>query len=63
MWVILAMASAACFGVVSVIDKRLLDHHLASVFLLYLWIALVLSFNSGLVLLMTGHHLPSCPCP
>ena len=42
MWVILALASAACFGVVTVIDKRLLDHHLPGVSVLYLWIALVL---------------------
>ena len=54
MWVILALASAACFGVVSVIDKRLLDHHLPGVSVLYLWIALVLSFYSGLTLLLTG---------
>ncbi len=54
MWVILALASAALFGVVSVIDKRLLDHHLPGVSVLYLWIALVLSFYSGLVLLLTG---------
>ena len=54
MWVILALASAACFGVVSVIDKRLLDHHLPSVPVLYLWIALVLIFYSGLALLLTG---------
>ena len=54
MWVILALASAACFGVVSVIDKRLLDHHLPGVSVLYLWIALVLSFYAGLVLLLTG---------
>ena len=54
MWVILALASAACFGVVTVIDKRLLDHHLSGVSVLYLWIALVLSFYSGLVLLLTG---------
>ncbi len=57
MWVILALTSAACFGVVSVIDKRLLDHHLPGVSVLYLWIALVLSFYAGLVLLLTG--LPS----
>ena len=54
MWVILALASAACFGVVSVIDKRLLDHHLPGVTVLYLWIALVLSFYSALALLLTG---------
>lgn len=54
MWVILALASAACFGVVTVIDKRLLDHHLPGVSVLYLWIALVLGFYSGLVLLLTG---------
>ena len=54
MWVILALASAACFGVVTVIDKRLLDYHLPGVSVLYLWIALVLSFYSGLVLLLTG---------
>ena len=54
MWVILALASAACFGVVTVIDKRLLDHHLPGVSVLYLWIALVLSFYSVLVLLLTG---------
>ncbi len=54
MWVILALASAACFGVVSVIDKRLLDHHLPGVSVLYLWIALVFSYYAGLVLLLTG---------
>ena len=54
MWVILALASAACFGVVSVIDKRLLDHHLPGVSVLYLWIALVFSFYAGVVLVLTG---------
>ena len=54
MWVILALASAACFGVVSVIDKRLLDHHLPGVSVLYLWIALVFSFYAGVVLVFTG---------
>ena len=54
MWVILALASAACFGVVSVIDKRLLDYHLPGVSVLYLWIALVLGFYSALALLLTG---------
>ncbi len=54
MWVILALASAACFGVVSVIDKRLLDHHLPGVSVLYLWIALVFSLYAGVVLVLTG---------
>ena len=54
MWAILALASAACFGVVSVIDKRLLDHHLPSVSVLYLWIAIVLTFYLVIVLVATG---------
>jgi len=54
MWVIVALASAACFGVVSVIDKRLLDHHLPSVSVLYLWIAIVLTFYLVMVLAAIG---------
>lgn len=54
MWAILALSSAACFGIVSVIDKRLLDHHLPSVSVLFLWIAIVLSFYLVIVLAVIG---------
>ncbi len=54
MWAIVALASAACFGIVSVIDKRLLDHHLPSVSVLFLWIAIVLSFYLVIVLAAIG---------
>ena len=54
MWVLLALGSAVCFGFVSVVDKRLLYHHLPGVSVLYLWIALVLTVYAAAVLAATG---------
>ncbi len=54
MWVLLALGSAVCFGFVSVVDKRILDHHLRGVAALYLWIALLLTFYGVAVLLVVG---------
>ena len=54
MWVLLALGSAVCFGFVSVVDKRLLYHHLPGVSVLYLWIALVLTTYAVIVLALTG---------
>ena len=54
MWVLLALGSAVCFGFVSVVDKRLLYHHLPGVSVLYLWIALVLTTYAVIVLAVTG---------
>ena len=50
MWVFVALASAVCFGGVSVCDKRLLDHHLPSLSSLYLWIALSLALYIAIAL-------------
>lgn len=54
MWIFLALTNAALFGIVSVVDKRLLDRHLPSVPVLYLWISLVLVFYSAIALALTG---------
>ena len=54
MWVLLALGSAVCFGFVSVLDKRLLDHHLPGVAALYLWLALVLTIYAIAALAMAG---------
>ena len=54
MWMLLALGSAVCFGFVSVLDKRILDHHLRGVAALYLWIALLLTFYGVAVLLVVG---------
>ena len=54
MWVLLALGSAVCFGFVSVVDKRLLYHHLPGVSVLYLSIALVLTTYAVIVLAVTG---------
>ena len=54
MWILMALGSAACFGIVSVIDKRLLSYNLPSVTVLYLWIALVLAFYAIVTFTLTG---------
>ncbi len=54
MWALVALASAAIFGVVSIVDKRILDHHLPAVPVLYLWIVLYLSFYTAIALGLTG---------
>lgn len=54
MWALVALASAALFGAVSVIDKRVLDRHLPNVSVLYLWIVLYLAFYTSIVLGLTG---------
>jgi len=59
MWALWALASAASHGIIAVLDKRLLDHHLPGVSVLYLWIALVLAVDASLVLLFTG--FPASP--
>ncbi|MFQ6030962.1 MAG: EamA family transporter [Dehalococcoidia bacterium] len=59
MWALWALASAASHGIIAVLDKRLLDHHLPGVSVLYLWIALVLAVDAVLVLLFTG--FPASP--
>ena len=61
MWVIVALCSSALFGVVTIIDKRLLDHHLPGVSVLYLWIALVLTGYCLPIILFAGlpRHVPT----
>ena len=54
MWVILALSSSALFGVVTVIDKRLLDHHLPGVSVLYLWISIVLACYCLPIMVFSG---------
>ena len=54
MWALVAVASAACFAAVSVIDKRILDHHLPSISAFYLWITLTMIVYIAIVLGVTG---------
>ena len=61
MWIIVALCSSALFAVVTIIDKRLLDHHLQGVSVLYLWIALVLTGYCLPIILFAGipRHVPT----
>lgn len=61
MWILLALGSAACFGIVSVVDKRLLSHNLSGVSVLYLWIALVLAFYIIVTFSLTGIPTEAAP--
>ncbi len=61
MWALMALATAVCYSVIMVIDKRLLDHHLPSVSCLYLWITLVLLLYIGAVVGFTGLPLDAPP--
>ena len=61
MWIFLSLISSVNFAVVSVIDKRLLDRHLPSISVLYLWTIFGMLFWSFLVLAITGLPLDSAP--
>ena len=54
MWVILALCSSTLFGIVTIIDKRLLDHHLPGVSILYLWISIVLACYCLPIIIFSG---------
>ena len=54
MWMILALSSSALFGVVTIIDKRLLDHYLPGVSVLYLWISIVLACYCLPIIVFSG---------
>ena len=53
-WTTVALLSAALFGLVSVVDKRLLTWHMPSVSSYYLWLAISLAFFAVVVLLASG---------
>jgi transporter family protein len=54
MWALLALTSAAGFGLVSVVDKRVLSRHLPGVSALILWGALTIAVYVPVALLITG---------
>jgi drug/metabolite transporter (DMT)-like permease len=53
-WIILALSSAALFGVVTALEKRLIDHHLPNLGVYYASIAFSLLIPAALVFLATG---------
>ncbi|MEC9309142.1 MAG: DMT family transporter [Chloroflexota bacterium] len=61
MWIFLSLIASVNFAVVSVIDKRLLDRHLPSISVLYLWTIFGMLFWSFLILAITGLPLDSAP--
>jgi drug/metabolite transporter (DMT)-like permease len=61
MWIFLSLIAAVIFAVVSVIDKLLLDKHLPSISVLYLWTIFGMVFYAILVLAITGLPLDSSP--
>ena len=54
MWALVALASAAIFAVVSMIDKHILDRRFPSVVSFYLWLTLTHVVYVGIVLAATG---------
>lgn len=54
MWALLALTSAAGFGLVSVVDKRVLSRHLPGVSALLVWGALTIAVYVPLGLFITG---------
>ncbi len=54
MWALLALTSAAAFGLVSVVDKRVLSRHLPGVSAFLLWGGLTIAVYVPLALVITG---------
>lgn len=53
-WILLALSSAALFGVVTALEKRLIDHHLPGLGVYYASIAFSLLIPAVLIFLATG---------
>ena len=53
-WIFLALLSAATFGVVTAVDKRLIDKHLPSLASFYAAVCITLIISAAVVLVATG---------